>query len=407
MLTQKREINKLFILCWFVYFITYIGRLSYTSAMTEMTVNGVLSKSQAGSISMIFFFCYGIGQLINGFLGDRVQPLRMIVTGLSISAVCNLLMGISSNYIIMSAIWGISGYSQAMVWPPIIKLFSNELDENARMSALVNIATTMAAGTLFSYLLSALILSVSGWRMVFIIPSVLIALTTLVCGIGLKGVLKNSQTAADKITPAKKPAPKGSTCKALLMGLVPLVVLPAMIHGMIKDGVSSWVPTYISERFGLMPALSILLTTLLPVVNMLGAYAAGFVNRRIKDECKSCAVFFALSALLLVALNFSSGLGAAFSAVLLALVTSSMIAVNTLIVSFIPMRYSKAGLCATVSGFLNSMSYIGAALSAFTLGIMSAKLGWAYTISAFALLCAAGAALSLMPNIVLKNKQSG
>ena len=67
---NSRDAQLLFLLCWFAYFTSYIGRLNYSSAMTAMIQEAVLAKSQAGFISMVYFFAYGIGQFCNGMLGD-------------------------------------------------------------------------------------------------------------------------------------------------------------------------------------------------------------------------------------------------------------------------------------------------------------------------------------------------
>ena len=90
---NSRDAQLLFLLCWFAYFTSYIGRLNYSSAMTAMIQEAVLTKSQAGFISMVYFFAYGIGQFCNGMLGDRFHPGKMIFVGLAIAAGANLCMG--------------------------------------------------------------------------------------------------------------------------------------------------------------------------------------------------------------------------------------------------------------------------------------------------------------------------
>ena len=99
----------LFLLCWFAYFTSYIGRLNYSSAMTAMIQEAVLTKSQAGFISMVYFFAYGIGQFCNGLLGDRFHPGKMIFSGLAIAAGANLCMGFVSGFGAMAVVWGING----------------------------------------------------------------------------------------------------------------------------------------------------------------------------------------------------------------------------------------------------------------------------------------------------------
>ena len=115
-ITDNRTAMFLFLLCWSAYFTSYIGRLNYSSAMTAMIQDEILTKSQAGFISMVYFFAYGIGQLCNGLLGDRMHPGKMIFTGLSIAALMNLLMGFTGQFFLMAVIWGINGYAQAMIW---------------------------------------------------------------------------------------------------------------------------------------------------------------------------------------------------------------------------------------------------------------------------------------------------
>ena len=126
-ITDKRQAFFLFVICWMAYFTCYIGRLNYSSAMAAMIEEAVLTKTQAGTISMVYFFVYGSGQLLNGFLGDRLPPGRMIFGGLFLSMICNLLMGVSGSFGIMAVVWGINGYAQSMVWPPIIRIFARRL----------------------------------------------------------------------------------------------------------------------------------------------------------------------------------------------------------------------------------------------------------------------------------------
>lgn len=112
---NSRDAQLLFLLCWFAYFTSYIGRLNYSSAMTAMIQEAVLTKSQAGFISMVYFFAYGIGQFCNGMLGDRFHPGKMIFVGLAIAAGANLCMGFVGGFGAMAVVWGINGYAQAMI----------------------------------------------------------------------------------------------------------------------------------------------------------------------------------------------------------------------------------------------------------------------------------------------------
>lgn len=95
----------LFWLCWIAYFSTYIGRLNYSASLTGIILSEGFSKGQAGMIGTAFFFAYGAGQFVSGFLGDRLAPKKMVFTGLMVSGLCNLAMAGAKGSGLMTAVW--------------------------------------------------------------------------------------------------------------------------------------------------------------------------------------------------------------------------------------------------------------------------------------------------------------
>lgn len=386
-ITDVRMTTLLFVLCWIAYFTSYLGRLNYSSAMTVMIKETVLSKSQAGFISMTYFFAYGIGQLLNGFLGDKVNPRKMIFLGLSISGAANLIMGCFADFGIMAAVWCINGYAQAMIWPPIIRIFAEMLEEKTKLRFCINIISTQALGTLASYLLSAAVIYLNGWNGVFFAAAALLIAAALLWDIKFRKIEKFSMEFG--IEDGTKDGIKSSSRKvnqvpflSILTGSGILVILiPVIVHGVLKDGVTSWVPTYISETFLTSPALSILVTTVLPVINLTGAYAAQYLYRKWKkQETKTAACFFLAATVSLLCLWLFGSKSLLLTVILLSVITASMMAVNTIFVNLLPLRFERAGRVSTVSGFLNSMAYLGCAISTFTIGIMVQINGWKNTI---------------------------
>ncbi len=91
---------------------------------------------------MLFVF-YGIGQLVSGYLGDKIKPSYIIIFGLVLTAVCNLLMPLVPISTLMIPLWGLNGFAQAMLWPPIVKILSCYLSHEQFVSA--NLVVTSAA----------------------------------------------------------------------------------------------------------------------------------------------------------------------------------------------------------------------------------------------------------------------
>ncbi len=100
-LKDKKFIIFLFSLCFLVYLSTYLGRLNYSASITAILEEGIFTKSQTGIIGTTFFFTYGLGQFISGFLGDKITPKKLVFLGVFISSISNLFMAFTNNYLIM------------------------------------------------------------------------------------------------------------------------------------------------------------------------------------------------------------------------------------------------------------------------------------------------------------------
>lgn len=450
----------LFWLAWLVYFSSYLGRLNYSSAMSSILQENILTTAQAGAISMAYFFAYGIGQLCNGILGDLGRPEKMVFFGLFGAGLANLLMGNVRTFPVMIALWGINGYLQSMIWPPIIRIFAERYTADQKMKYIVNIASSMAIGTLTSYFLSACAIRLWGWSSVFFVASaIMIPLSVLwiagFCHVDLCmqkreaakpqtdssaasserriRVIEGNETEADsagnlcgkgtnlsaasserKIRIIKENESEGNGGEKSA-GAVPfgklltssgllLILFPVLIHGMLKDGVTQWVPTYICDRYAVSASFSVILTMVLPLINLSGAYLARFAQKKNPDrEMENSAVFFAVAAMALCGLLLLNGVSAVLSVLLFAVITSCMLAVNTLYVSMIPMHFEAAHRVSTVSGFLNAVAYIGSAVSTFLIGVLVERGGWPVTMGSWILATVAALAVA----VVLRKKRFG
>lgn len=382
-LTDKRMGFLLFLLCWLVYFTSYIGRLNYSSVMASMKEDGLLNLSQAGSVSMIYFFAYGGGQLINGILGDKVRPQWMIFIGLFCSGTANLLMGIVKAYPLMLLLWGINGYTQAMIWPPIIRIFAEKYTDESKVKYSVDIVSSMAVGTLTSYLISACAMRFIKWQFAFYLPAALLISVALIWIKGYMRIERFVQVHGIVVETIEKKEVSGKVSFREILfgsGLI-AILLPVMIHGVLKDGVTQWVPTYIYERFDVTASFSVVITMVLPLINLSGAYLARMADRKYpKNEVRSSIVFFVAAVTALVLLLGLGRYHVLFSAGLFAVITASMMAVNVLFVNLIPLYFEKQGRVSTVSGFLNSVAYMGSAVSTFVIGVLVERFGWNATI---------------------------
>ena len=60
--------KRLIFLCWLLYAAAYAGRYSYASNVNLIMAQYGVTRADAGLVTSAFFFTYGIGQIIHGFL---------------------------------------------------------------------------------------------------------------------------------------------------------------------------------------------------------------------------------------------------------------------------------------------------------------------------------------------------
>lgn len=293
--------RRLFLLSWVAYAAAYVGRYNYSAVMSAITAEGTLTLSAAGAVSTGYFVCYAAGQILCGILSQKASPFGMIPLGLALSAGCNFGMGVAPAGA-MPLLWAANGLFQAMVWPPIVRLFAECMPFEQQDSACVSINSTTPAGTLGAYALSAAALALAGWRMAFWACGVLMLAAAVLWTVGSAPLRRAAGSGSAKAAPEGPAARKAEPGAARRMlpalfaaGLVWLVV-PAMLHGGLKDGVTSWVPSMIQSNFGASPAFSAAVSMVLPLVNLTGAYLAGWLDRVPRTPASESTTWRALEA---------------------------------------------------------------------------------------------------------------
>jgi len=386
MLTKKISDNKyvsiLFWVCWVAYFSTYFGRLNFNAIIIEMVSEGFITKSLAGLISTTAFSTYALGQFVSGFIAEKTSSKTMMFFSLLTSAIINILM-VFSNSTVMIFLWGLNGFIQAMAWPPILKLFTERLQEKVRVKISVNFSTCSIMGSLGVYLMCAILINFLPWRSVFLSASLIMIISAIIWFWGISKV--TNHTDENGIYEYKENSEitqnKSSFIKLCIVSGFIFIAISVIMHGALKDGVTTWVPTYISETFGVGSTASILSATVLPVINILGLYFASFLNNKIiKNEMITSGLLFIVSSISIILMIKIGHINIFISSALLALITSAMYGVNILTVGLVPLFFAKDGRAASATGVLNSFGYFGCAISIYGIGAISDLKGWGFVV---------------------------
>ena len=343
----------------------------------------LLSMSLTGS-----FITYGTGQIISGICGDRFSPKKLVSMGLLVTICMNLLIPLCKSPYQMLGIWCVNGFAQAFMWPPILRLMVALLSQDEYAKAAVKVSWGSSAGTMAMYLIAPLLISLFGWRSVFLFSAVF----------GLLGLVIWSRLAYEPDQLDAPSAPKSKpSAKGLFTPMMIGIMLAIVMQGLLRDGVTTWMPSYIAETFHLSSVISILTGVVLPIFSILCAQGAAVVYRKkIKNPMLCAGVIFGTGALAALILYLLSDRNAAVSAILAAVLTGTMHGVNFMLVSILPLFFQKYGNVSTASGVLNSCTYIGSATSTYGIAVLSQNIGWGNTIGIWFLIALTGTALCLI-----------
>lgn len=389
--------RRLFWLCWVTYMISCLGRFNYAAAMAELITAEGFSKAGAGLVGTALFAVYGACQIATGLLGDRVSPRRMVAFGLIGSSAANLAMGGASAQPAMLVLWMANGVFQACMWSPVARIFAEMLPEPARKQACSDAAATIPVSNILIYLMAAGSIRFFSWRLVFWLPAVLMLAAALFWLPAMAAIERRVQACGTPEAVPEAARKQGNLWHILAASGALAIALAALSHGLLKDGIQSWMPTFLTEQFQMTTYASAAASLILPVFNIGGVLLTRWLAARyIRNELAGAGAFFGAALASLGVLAICGTGNGLLSLSMLTVASTAMIGANILLINLIPMRFGVIGRASTMTGVLNCSAYAGSALSSFGVGAAVGRFGWGAAIGiwlAFAALACAAAAI--------------
>ncbi len=288
-----------------IYFVSYLTRINYAAVIAAIIAEEKITATHAAVAVTGAFITYGAGQLVSGWLSDRLQPSKLVAFALITTSAANLAVPFCSADL-RNAVWCVNGIAQAFIWPPLVRMIPELLNSEYQLKAGVRISWGGHFGNIAVYLLAPLFIHFSGWKSIFIFSSavgfITVAVWLVLCS-GFKTELKKKE---------KSKAPAGDFSVvgtgALLLPFI-FTVIAIIIQGSLRDGVTTWMPSYISETFSLGSDISILSGVIMPVFAFLCIWATEYLYYKIKSVQKCCFMYFSVSfiAALLIPVAVKSG----------------------------------------------------------------------------------------------------
>ncbi len=392
----RKNVFLLIFLCGFAYFVSYLTRYNYAAVQVAIMETEGFSKSAVSLPVTAMFITYGIGQLISGYLGDKFKPEYVVFAGLTSTALCNALLPLCTTTSIMTVVWGFNGFAQALMWPPIVKILTGLLTKDSYEKNIVYVLFGTAFGTIFVYLFSPIIITVSDWKPVFFIPAAIAVVTAFFWLVGIKRLRATMQDVEIYAPASAKPGQKLKFTHAAI-GLFILIMFVNIAQGFLRDGTQTWMPTYMREVFKLDTFVAILTGVALPIASKILSFFTNVLHRRVfKNEALTNTVFFIICTACCFVLCFANNASPVLSVSMFMIANASTHAINYMYTTIVVTHFERFGRASFVAGLINSFVYIGSALSTFGIAFITESTGWTGTMICLAAVSVIGLVVSII-----------
>ena len=385
----KERRNRTFWGVTVAYSLYYVCRMSLSVMKQPLIDDGILTAGQLGVIGSALLFVYAVGKFMNGFIADYCNIRRFMATGLFISAMVNLLMGLLGFldsfaglptvliFISFAILWGINGWTQSIGSPPGVISLSRWFPQSKRGTFYSIFSSTPYIGEFLSFIFTGAVVGAFGWIYGFIVAALAGVVGTLIilffvsdtpesCGLPSVHVLSGENLTRED----------GMSTKELQKrivrhpGLWVIAISSAFIY-ITKYAVAGWGVLFLQKAkdFSLEQATQIIAFS--AAFGVVGTVLAGWLSDRVfhSDRVKPAIISGLAGTLSLLLFLFSTGgyILNIFYVSLFSLAVGVLycIVAGLMAVDIVPRKATGAAL-----GVVGISSYIAAGLQDITSGYL-------------------------------------
>ena len=371
------------------YSLYYVCRMSLSVVKQPLIDEGVLTAGELGLIGSALLFVYAVGKFMNGFIADYCNVRRFMATGLFISALVNLLMGVlglmkgpaalPSVLIFMSfaVLWGINGWVQSMGSPPGVISLSRWFPQSKRGTYYSMFSSSPYIGEFLSFIITGVVVGALGWEYGFVVAALAGVVGSLIILFFVsdtpesKGLPSVQTLAGEQMTKQDK-MPTKELQKLIVRhpGIWVIAISSAFIY-ITKYAIAGWGVLFLQKARGFSLEDATQVIAFSAAFGVLGTVLAGWLSDRIfkSDRVKPAILSGVLSMLALILFLFVGG-GYVLNIFYVSLFSLSVgvlycIVAGLMAVDIVPRKATGAAL-----GVVGISSYVAAGLQDITSGYL-------------------------------------
>ena len=403
MKNNKKAKEALFIglICSISYLSVYIARNVLSTVTPSIVAGGGFTKEYIGNISSLFFIFYALGQLLNGFLGDRVKAKYMMSAGLLLAGAVNLIFPqIIDTPPMAKVAYGLVGFSLSMIYAPMTKVVAENTDPEYTTRCSLGYSLASYLGSPAAGMLAALM----AWHSVFTVSSIFLFVMGIICFASLLYLEKNGVLVHNRYKKFKDVHEKRGFFKVavlLIKRRILLFALVSVLTGVVRTAVVFWLPTYFAEHLGFTPKIAAAVFTVATLLISLTVFFTVGVYKLFRSNMNlTLLATFTLSALFFMGVFFVGQPILNVTLIVLAVMCANSAA--TVLWSMYCPSLKDTGVVSAATGFLVFIGYIASSLSSTLFANAVESIGWGNLILVWAGLMALGT-VAMIPCFFVKN----
>lgn len=397
------------------YALFYFVRKNFSITMPALEAELGISKAKLGLFLTLNGIIYGVSRFVNGFLADRVSRKKMMAAGLFLSAVVNILIGLSPEMngifnfldaegkatagliVFIGSLWLINGYTQGMGYPPCGSLMAHWIkpSELATKQSIWNSSHSIGAGVV-ALLCGTLILNRFGydaWQWCFFIPALLAVAGSFMLLFGLKDTPQSvglpDPESIDENAPAKQEnvEPEAYTKLAyskLVKQMVfrnPIIWIAAISNFcvyVIRFTILDWGSTFLTQDRGLsIQTASTVVAASEIMGGIVGTLLAGWATDKFfKSKAQRTCLIGLAGATICFFLFWLTPKGMNGIAVACIIMASFFVYMPQALIGILCSNHATKRVAASANGIAGIFGYASTTVSGLAFGALADKLGW-------------------------------
>lgn len=279
------------------YSLYYVCRTSLNVVKRPIIESGTLDAQQLGYIGSALLFTYAIGKFANSFLSDRSNIKYFMATGLIVSTLANLLVGllglmnssvgfaINLFFISFVVLWGMNGWSQSMGSGPSVVSLSRWFPKKERGTYYGFFSASHNLGEFLSFIFVGQVVALAGWQWGFIGASVAGAVGVLVILIFMHDSPESKALPSAEELANEKPEEKSEVKKAqksvLTNPYVWILALSSAFMYISRYAINGWGVFFLQEQKGYSLELATQIISINALLGIIGTVFSGWFSDRL------------------------------------------------------------------------------------------------------------------------------